>query len=102
MKKINTKMSKSVKPGYVVDATWCEDVDDFKTAIILAKAGHVIITDEELAFLINYSMNTAMEMSNIVEKALGTVKEIFSIPEEWYTRKLPWYKRFWRWITRKK
>jgi len=84
-KKTITK--KTVKPVYTVDISNCEDANDILLAFANAKqkAG-LPITDEELECLINE--NSVM----IIVENVCEVKK----------KKLPWYKLFWNWVTRKK
>ena len=86
MNKKNIK--KRVKPAFVVDLTDCVDGFDvlYKFAITKHEAG-LPITDDEL--------------DAIVQKKSMATTLVFDV-DVFEMKKTPWYKRFWRWLTRKK
>jgi len=88
----NKKMTKknTFKPAYVVDITKCEDLFDMLLAFGKAKqqAGQPI-TNEELEAIIDDN------------SVFVTVVHECQCNCEAKPKKLPWYKRFWRWLTRK-
>ena len=107
MKK-NTK--KTVKPTYVVDLTDIEGPEDVTIEFIAAKVrAGISITDKEFMYTLGYGAITAFEAvenfyfnhttciedDKLAEKLLKEIKKSI-------TKKTPWYKRFWNWITRKK
>lgn len=91
MKKIKTE-----KPVFVVDATTCETGEGLKVAFILAKADKVVITSEELDFLVTRAIEVAIDQANILkgvfEAADHAVDKLVNI----FKKKEPWYKRLWK------
>lgn len=84
MKKNTTK---KIKPAYTVDITKCQDAFDVLCAFGKAKqkAG-LPITDLELDAIIDDN------------KIVMIIQDVCIMEK----KKRPWYKRFWRWLTRKK
>lgn len=84
-------VKKTVKPAFTVDLTKCETGFDVlcKFAETKHNAG-LPITDAELEALIEKAT------SEITKQVLCT-----AIVDVYEVKKMPWYKRFWRWITRK-
>lgn len=78
---------KTVKPAYTVDLRDIEYLSDIDFVFGMAKQkAHQPLTDSEL---------------NAIVDELGT-KITVVYCDCTRQKKLPWYKRFWRWITRKK
>ena len=85
--------TKKFNPAYIVDITNCENDREILCAFGIAKqkAGFAI-TDDELDAIVNEnSIITIIENTPIVINNTCDCK-----------KKLPWYKRFWNWLTRKK
>ena len=84
MKKIAKK-----KYSYIVNLDNIEVLDDIAPVFALAKhkAG-LALTDDELADICVYMIDAFGPRVCVVNCACGK-------------KKLPWYKRFWRWLTRK-
>ena len=93
MKKITKKTKKTVKPDIIMNLVGYETVNDLYDNYIQAKAvANIAITPEELDVVRNNAfMNGSSDIVVFVE--CGCNKP---------AKKLPWYKRFWNWITRKK
>lgn len=105
--KTNTK--KSTKYTFIADLTNAHDPEDIKFEFIRGKAkAGVKLTDEEIMWLVKLGSKItldAIEESMTKMKPVACfdnvdankVKKIVKI----LTKKEPWYKRFWNWITRK-
>ena len=96
MAKKNTEKS-TFKPAYVIDMTKCDNAFDLKVEIAMAKqnAG-LAMTDADLEAVICKIVDICNEYPNevwIVNQCDCNCK---------YGKKLPWYKRFWRWLTGRK
>ena len=88
-----TMLRKQVKPTYIVDLRNIEVLEDipYEFAISKHKAG-LYINDEELSIICD-------EMCK--EKYPDTLCLTIVECDCECKKKLPWYKRFWRWITGK-
>lgn len=95
----NTK--KIEKPAFIVDATCCVDGADLKEAFILAKVGKVVLTEEEFIYVVERVVEHTLETVNIAEKMFKSFDEVMKCIVK-ATKKEPWYKRFWNWLTNKK
>lgn len=92
--KHNSKMKKNkIKPAYIVDITSCETAHDvlYKFAEAKQKAG-LALTDTELDAIVDENSTV------IFVESIPVTVECYKCNK----KKLPWYKRFWNWITRKK
>ena len=104
------KTNKKFNPAFVVDLTDIEGPEDVTIEFIAAKVrADIPITNKEFMYTLSYGAATALEaMENfyfdhttcieddkLAEKLLKEIKKSI-------TKKTPWYKRFWNWITRKK
>ena len=99
------KAVKSTKPAFVVDATWCETIEDLLVAFAEAKydAG-IDLNKKEVDALVDKVLDDytdeLFQCHNCVVLDGDNVLRLDAIkiePDE----KTPWYKRFWNWITRK-
>jgi len=95
------KTKKAVKPLFIVNITDCSTANDIVVKFAQAKqqAG-LALTDTELEAVVN---DRALKITDICSRAcfacgyaVGRVAA-----EEKAQKKQPWYKRFWRWLTRK-
>lgn len=98
------KTTKKTKPLYKVDLTQARDANDIfaQYGVTKVEAG-VPIERFELDAIIS----SAIELRDMIDNAMEQIVDFLtSIPEEATVevkkKKLPWYKRFWRWLTRKK
>ena len=82
------KSKKTVKPELIINTVGCETSADVYDRYIDAKvrAGRAI-TEDELEFTRD-NADVFVDVYNIIECTCEC-------------KKLPWYKRFWNWITRK-
>ena len=104
------KTTKTNKPLFIADLTEAETPEDVKFEFIRAKAkAGVKLTDDEIMWLVKLGSNITIEVidehvtkmkpiAQFDNVSKEKVDEIFKI----LTKKEPWYKRFWKWITRKK
>jgi len=104
------KTTKTNKPLFIADLTEAETPEDVKFEFIRAKAkAGVKLTDDEIMWLVKLGSNITIEaidehvvkmkpIAQFDNVSKEKVDEIFKI----LTKKEPWYKRFWKWITRKK
>lgn len=85
------KTKKEFKPSYIVNLDEIEHLDDIALVFALAKHNAGLpLTDQDLWDIIDhvaYNVRPHICICNCI----CTMK-----------KKLPWYKRFWRWLTRKK
>lgn len=83
------KTNKKVNPAFTVDISKCQDANDMLLAFAYAKqeAG-LPITNEELDAIIDDNMIIVVLAKRICDCNCS--------------KKKPWYKRFWNWLTRKK
>ena len=110
MAKKNTK-----KPTFIVDLTNIECCEDIRFEFVKAKATQgVAVSKEDIEFIVNYGANLAINLIDsyiakfcdansvvqITDK--NVVKDIVKYVEKKIVKKEPWYKRFWKWVTRKK
>lgn len=96
------KTKKTKKPAYIVNITKCVNGDDVKFAFIKAKAiAGEKVKPEEFDFIIETiawdTFTFIMDAENTFIKDF--IKALESVEKP---KKLPWYKRAWNWITRKK
>lgn len=101
-------VKKSTKPTYTVDLTKCETPEDIRFEFIRAKAtSGIAITDEDISFILAIGSQTVIDTIDSSIKNLNVKSVEITDPKK--IKKLiklikpknPWYKRFWRWITRK-
>ena len=104
------KNTKAIKPLFIADLTEAGTPEDVKFEFIRAKAkAGVKLTDNEIMWLVKLGSNITIEVidehitkmkpiAQFDNVSKEKVDEIFKI----LTKKDPWYKRFWKWITRKK
>lgn len=90
---------KTFKPAYVVDMTKATTAEDLFLEFVVAKVNAgIAISGEELKHTVEHFVNDAvdkaMEISALICAALVLTEDFTVKP-----KKLPWYKRFWRWIT---
>jgi hypothetical protein len=85
---MNKNVKKIIKPAYIVDAINCESPFDLLVAFGEAKqnAGLPITKDE---------------LEAIIEANKEVIYIIDTVEVRCERKKLPWYKRFWRWLTKK-
>ena len=110
MAKKNTK-----KPTFIVDLTNIECCEDIRFEFVKAKATQgVAVSKEDIEFIVNYGANLAINLIDsyiakfcdansvvqITDK--NVVKDIVKYVEKKIVKKEPWYKRLWKWVTRKK
>lgn len=100
------KNTKAIKPLFIADLTEAETPEDVKFEFIRAKAkAGVKLTDNEIMWLVKLGSNITIEVidENITKlKPINVSKEKVDKIINILTKKEPWYKRFWKWITRKK
>ena len=100
------KDTKAIKPLFIVDLTEAETpeevLDNEETLVGSGRGGHtpcheklgsnitIEVIDEHIT-----KMKPIAQFDNVSKEK---VDKIFKI----LTKKEPWYKRFWKWITRKK
>ena len=92
------KTNKTFKPAYIVDMTDVKNADELALAFVIAKVNAgVAITGNELKNTIEYFAN------QIADEAANTIAAVIASVAMFEAEKIkrPWYKRFWRWITRK-
>ena len=87
------KTNKKTKYSYVVDITDCNTVNDVEVAFAIAKqkAG-IPLSDSNLDAIINHT----------VEQVVDGIQDVVIVCDCEKPKKLPWYKRFWNWLTFKK
>jgi CTP:phosphocholine cytidylyltransferase-like protein len=106
--KTNTK--KSTKYTFIADLTNAHDPEDVKFEFIRGKAkAGVKLTDEEIMWLVKLGSKITLEA---IEESMTKMKPVACFDNvdankvkkivKILTKKEPWYKRFWNWITRKK
>lgn len=100
------KNTKAIKPLFIADLTEAETPEDVKFEFIRAKAkAGVKLTDNEIMWLVKLGSNITIE---VIDEHITKLKPIDVSKEKVdkiiniLTKKEPWYKRFWKWITRKK
>ena len=100
------KNTKAIKPLFIADLTEAETPEDVKFEFIRAKAkAGVKLTDNEIMWLVKLGSNITIEVidEHITKlKPINVSKEKVDKIINILTKKDPWYKRFWKWITRKK
>lgn len=105
--KTNTK--KSTKYTFIADLTNAHDPEDVKFEFIRGKAkAGVKLTDEEIMWLVKLGSKITLEA---IEESMTKMKPVACFDNvdankvkkivKILTKKEPWYKRFWNWITRK-
>ena len=103
------KTKKPAKPVFVIDLTLCEDAEEMYEALLNAKfETKQYLTTYEIGKLIEYKLIEGVEdiLDDLFDghNALiledGTIRAFDAFKVE-VTEKLPWYKRFWNWITGK-
>ena len=108
-------MNKNTKPAFIVDLTNIESCEDIRFEFVKAKATQgVAVSKEDIEFIVNYGANLAINLidsyitqfcdANTVVQITdkNVVKDIVKYVEKKIVKKDPWYKRFWKWVTRKK
>lgn len=86
------KSTKEFKPTYVVNIDEIEYLEDIPSVWALAKQDAGLpLTDEELT---DICVRVCREMRPIIT--------VVGCNCDCVTKKEPWYKRFWNWLTRKK
>ena len=90
---------KTFKPAYVVDMTKATTAEDLFLEFVVAKVNAgIAISGEELKHTIEHFVNDAVSNAMAVGAIISTAL-ILADQEPIKPKKLPWYKRFWRWIT---
>ena len=111
MKKTNKKVTKTVKPAFIVDLTNVETPDELYAAFGLAKQdANLPMTDDELVAIVNIAINTTLSVLQDTFKKLpykeynitNGEKLIFDENGNVKVKKANIFRRFWNWITRKK
>lgn len=99
MNKKNTT-KKSVKPTYVVDITWCKDIQDiaYAFAITKQKAG-IPLSDNDVNAI---RTEAVVPFMNALEFAEYDVQNIICACECKTEKKPGMFKRFWNWLTGRK
>lgn len=89
---------KTFKPAYVVDMTKATTAEDLFLEFVVAKVNAgIAISGEELKHTIEHFVNDAVDKAMAVGAIISTAL-ILADQEPIKPKKLPWYKRFWRWI----
>ena len=104
------KNTKTIKPLFIVDLTEAETPEDVKFEFIRAKAkAGVKLTDNEIMWLVKLGSNITIEVIDEHITKMKPIAQFDNVSKEKVdkifkilTKKDPWYKRFWKWITRKK
>lgn len=105
--KTNTK--KSTKYTFIADLTQAENPEDVKFEFIRGKAkAGVKLTDDEIMWLVKLGSKITLEA---IDESMAKMKPVATFSDvdgkkiekiiKILTKKEPWYKRFWNWITRK-
>lgn len=117
MKKTNKKVTKTVKPAFIVDLTNVETPTELYAAFGLAKQdANLPMTDDELIAIVNIAVNTTFAALQDVFNKLpfqefdiiqefditNGEKLIFDEKGNIKVKKPNIFRRFWNWITRKK
>ena len=93
---------KTFKPAYTVDMTNAKTAEDLFLEIVIGKVNAgVAITGDELKQFVEHFVNIAAD--NAVKATANALTIAIALSEnfEEKPKKYPWYKRFWRWVTRK-
>ena len=110
-------MKATKKYTFIADLTNCETAEDVKFEFIRAKAtSGVAVTDADITFILNPGAKTALE---VIDDTIASAKvSVYKLTDSelaeeignlWIkcledfktpVKKDPWYKRFWRWITK--
>lgn len=104
------KTTKTSKPLFIADLTEAETPEDVKFEFIRAKAkAGVKLTDNEIMWLVKLGSNLTIEVIDEHLIKMKPIAQFDNVSKEKVdkivkilTKKEPWYKRFWKWITRKK
>ena len=104
------KNTKAIKPLFIADLTEAETPEDVKFEFIRAKAkAGVKLTDNEIMWLVKLGSNITIEVIDEHITKMKPIAQFDNVSKEKVdkifkilTKKDPWYKRFWKWITRKK
>jgi hypothetical protein len=104
------KNTKTIKPLFIADLTEAETPEDVKFEFIRAKAkAGVKLTDNEIMWLVKLGSNITIEVIDEHITKMKPIAQFDNVSKEKVdkifkilTKKEPWYKRFWKWITRKK
>jgi len=104
------KNTKAIKPLFIVDLTEAETPEDIKFEFIRAKAkAGVKLTDNEIMWLVKLGSKITLEAIDESMAKMKPIAQFDNVSKEKVdkifkilTKKEPWYKRFWKWITRKK
>lgn len=104
------KTTKTNKPLFIADLTEAETPEDVKFEFIRAKAkAGVKLTDDEIMWLVKLGSNITIEVIDEHVTKMKPIAQFDNVSKEKVdkifkilTKKEPWYKRFWKWITRKK
>lgn len=111
MKKTTKKVTKTVKPAFIVDLTNVETPAELYAAFGLAKQdANLPMTDDELVSIVNIAVNTTLAaLQDAFSKLPYTEynitngeKLIFDEKGNVKVKKANIFRRFWNWITRKK
>lgn len=105
--KTNTK--KSTKYTFIADLTQAENPEDVKFEFIRGKAkAGVKLTDNEIMWLVKLGSKITLEAIDESMAKMKPIAQFDNVSKEKVnkifkilTKKKPWYKRFWKWITRK-
>ena len=103
------KNTKEIKPLFIADLTEAETPEDVKFEFIRAKAkSGVKLTDNEIMWLVKLGSNLTIEVIDEHLIKMKPIAQFDNVSKEkvnkifkLLTKKEPWYKRFWKWITRK-
>ncbi len=104
------KNTKVIEPLFIADLTEAETPEDVKFEFIRAKAkAGVKLTDNEIMWLVKLGSNLTIEVIDEHLIKMKPIAQFDNVSKEkvnkifkLLTKKEPWYKRFWKWITRKK
>jgi len=115
MNKKNTTKKINKKSTYTIDLSMVSNPQDVYTILAFSKIKkHLIdpgiMTQDEFeamcAEIAGYAIEECStlidDFCEIVDKLSNSAKDLINSVTEKKEIKLPWYKRFWNWITRKK
>lgn len=111
MKKTTKKITKTVKPAFIVDLTNVETPTELYAAFGLAKQdANLPMTDDELVAIVNIAVGTTLAALQDAFNKLpfqkfditNGEKLVFDEKGNVKVKKPNIFRRFWNWITRKK
>lgn len=98
------KTTKKFKPAYIVDVTECDTASDYRYAFIKARATvGAQVSDIDLTFCENEAFRIGYDLGAVMATTCTLTQQLINLlnSSDFKQKSAPWYKRFWKWLTRK-